>query len=79
MVPAASRPKNEDVAFSALLRECEAQCLWFWDLDKTKSSAAGKIAVLEQIEKHGTVDQFVRARNIKKCLLRNSREESAVL
>ena len=57
-----------DRLFSALLEECRDTCLWFMSLSGFCLSEPGRGEILRQIELHGTRDQFVRARSLRKWL-----------
>ncbi len=57
-----------DRAFNELFLECRDHCLWFWNKSVVPETASDKLDALSQIEKNGTLAQFVRARELKKWL-----------
>jgi len=64
--------------FEQLYRDCQASCLWFWKKDQLPESPELRREALRQIEQHGTRSQFIQARKIKKWLLQNSSNTSAI-
>lgn len=62
--------KTEEMedSFRALFESCRDTCLWFWSTKGLPIDFAGRLEVLRQIELHGTREQFVQARRIRKWL-----------
>lgn len=61
-------PLDAKQAFDQLFIECRDTCLWFWRPMGIPTQKKDRIEVLRQIEKHGTLLQFSRARELKKWL-----------
>ena len=55
-------------SFQELFSECRDTCLWFWNKSVVPHGISDKREVLNQIEKNGTLSQFVRARELSKWL-----------
>ena len=54
--------------FISLYEECCDTCLWFWRQTPPPTATAGRIEALRQIEQNGTLQQFAKARELKKWL-----------
>lgn len=57
-----------DKAFFELYSECQDTCFWFWKKSLVPDSIDDKKEALRQIEKSGSLAQFVRARELSKWL-----------
>lgn len=57
-----------ETSFQELFFECRDTCLWFWNKSVVPHRISDKREVLNQIEKNGTLSQFVRARELSKWL-----------
>jgi hypothetical protein len=57
-----------DNAFFELYSECRDTCLWFWKKSVVPFSIDDNKEALRQIEKSGSLSQFVRARELSKWL-----------
>lgn len=57
-----------DREFNKLFSECRDTCLWFWKKTVVPQSDCDKREALRQIEKNGSLSQFVRARELSKWL-----------
>ena len=57
-----------DKAFNELFSECRDTCVWFWNKSAVPHSTSDKKEALRQIEKSGSLSQFVRARELSKWL-----------
>jgi hypothetical protein len=64
--------------FRQLLAEHRCQCLWFLREDYVPGTVPEMLRVLEQIQRHGSLEAFRRAGAIKQWLLQNSSGASAV-
>jgi len=53
---------------NALFEECRDACLWFWNRKGVPNTSAEKREALHQIELHGSVQQFKRARELEQWL-----------
>ena len=62
----------------ALVDEYRATCLWFLREDYYPQTSDEARRVLEQIERHGDVEAFRKAAELRQWLLRNSSAPSAV-
>jgi len=62
---------------AALVDEYRATCLWFLRPDYYPRTAPEAIKVLEAIEKHGDVDAFRRAGELRRWLSARSNDPSA--
>ena len=54
--------------FNDLFEECRDTCLWFWNRKVMPKTVADKREALRQIELHGNVQQFKRARELEQWL-----------
>jgi hypothetical protein len=70
-----------DAAFLAklnsLILRYRDTCLWFMRDDVRPMSPADAIGILRLIEKHGDMEAFIEARQLKEWLSRNTKELSA--
>ena len=60
--------EEADRSFISLYEECCDTCLWFWRRTLAPTTSAGRLEALRQIEKNGTLQQFAKARELKKWL-----------
>ncbi len=65
-------------AVNALVDEHRASCLWFLKPDYYPTTTAEACRVLNAIEKHGSLDSFRKAAELRRWLLQNSNAPSAV-
>jgi hypothetical protein len=63
-----SSMEEVESSFLALYEECCDTCLWFWRRTVVPTASADRIEALRQIEHNGTVQQFAKARELKKWL-----------
>jgi hypothetical protein len=61
----------------ALAEQYRAQCLWFLRADYDPGSVADACQVLDYIQRHGDLEAFRRAGELKQWLSRNSSAASA--
>ena len=54
--------------FILLYEECYDTCLWFWRRTAAPTTSSDRAEVLRQIEQNGTLQQFAKARELKKWL-----------
>ena len=54
--------------FISLYEECCDTCLWFWRRTVAPTTSADRVEALRQIEQNGTLQQFAKARELKKWL-----------
>ncbi len=62
---------------NSLVNRCRDTCLWFIRTDCSLETEQEIMVILENIEKYGDREAFIRARKIKKWLLQNSSGLSA--
>jgi hypothetical protein len=55
-------------AFEQLFSESRDTCLWFWRRTVAPTTMADRVEALRQIEQNGTMQQFAKARELKKWL-----------
>ena len=60
-----------------LVARTRAQCLWFLRSDYSPSTVAEALQVLDYIQRHGDLDAFRQAGELKQWLSRNSSAASA--
>ncbi len=63
-----SSVEEVESGFISLYEECFDTCLWFWRREAPPEAAAGRIEALRQIEQNGTLQQFAKARELRKWL-----------
>jgi hypothetical protein len=60
-----------------LVDDCRGQCLWYLREDYYPQTRGEMLRVLDRIQRHGNVELFRKAGEIKRWLLRNSNEPFA--
>ena len=65
-------------ALRDLIDKHRRQCLWFLRTDYYPQTATEATRCLDQIQRHGNLDAFRRAGELKQWLLRNSSAASVV-
>jgi hypothetical protein len=55
-------------SFALLYEECCDTCLWFWRRTAAPTASSDRLEALRQIEQNGTVEQFAKARELRKWL-----------
>jgi hypothetical protein len=60
-----------------LVDEYRARCLWFLRSDYYPASDAERLRVLGYIQRHGDLEAFRRAAEVRQCLSRTSSAPSA--
>jgi len=60
-----------------LVDEYRGQCLWYLREDYYPRTRGEMLRVLDRIQRHGNVESFRKAGEIKRWLLRNSNESFA--
>jgi len=68
MKPMYSNFEEVESSFIALYEECCETCLWFWRRTVAPTTSADRVEALRQIEQNGTLQQFAKARELKKWL-----------
>ena len=63
-----SSVEEVESSFVALYEECCDTCLWFWRRSVAPTTLADRVEALRQIEQNGTMQQFAKARELKKWL-----------
>jgi hypothetical protein len=64
-------------ALNALIEQYRVRCLWFLRADFYPETLAEQLHVLSLLERHGDVDAFRRAKELRKWLSPSSNEASA--
>ena len=52
--------------FISLYEECCDTCLWFWHRTVAPITLADRVEALRQIEQNGTLQQFAKARELRR-------------
>ncbi len=61
-----------DRAVNAIVDEYRARCLWFLRADYYPTTPDERLRILDQIQRHGDRAAYVRAAELRQCLLPNS-------
>ncbi len=69
-------PKSIVEQAHALIRQCRKQCLWFMREDYLPTDRSALLRSMRSIEKNGTRETYIQARNIEQWLLQNSKKKS---
>lgn len=77
MRPAIPDEKEAVDAFNRLVDEYRVRCLWFLRGDFYPSTVAERLRVLGYIERHGDLEAFRRAGELRRWLSRSSSAPSA--
>jgi hypothetical protein len=68
MKPTYSSYEEVEGSFISLFEECCDTCLWFWRRTLVPTTVSDRIEALRLIEQNGTLQQFAKARELKKWL-----------
>ena len=78
------KPETDDNAPQPIIEQAHAliskhrnQCLWFLRSDYLPSDIQGILRALRYIEQNGTLDAYIQARKLERCLLQNTSGMSA--
>lgn len=66
-----------DEAFHALVDDYRVRCLWFLRADYYPVTDAGRLRVLDYVQRHGDRDAHVRVVNLRRWLSQISSTDSA--